>query len=156
MGTLTEFTSVSRRKYPKSAMCHMSHNTFSYYGLNVHKNFLEPNTFHYKDSGFDDEDHYNELNSFIVDILCEIILIAECAAVFVVKKDGTEIVYQIDHDFHFDEDANFVEDEPVITVTRIMDDYSHKAFGTFDAENVYDLYGLLIETGDDVYRVVDS
>lgn len=127
--------------------------TFSDYGLNIHKNFLTSNTFYAEENGRNDED--NELSIFITDVLLQIIDSVSCAAVFCVKLDGQKLIYQIDHDFHFEEDA-FMEDEPVINFTRIGNDSKGESFGIWDANNLYDAYGLIVEIEKNKWIVIDE
>lgn len=147
-----------RRGY---TMCHMSHNmsqspkaSFGYYGLNSYKNFMLPITFKATDSGSDDS--YNELNEYLSTVLTELLEMnpyIECAAIFVIKKNGQKLVYQIDHDYYFD-GADFEEVEPTITVSRITYDINNDVIKAFDADNNYDMYGLVIEIGDGKWQTV--
>ena len=127
--------------------------SFAYYGLNVYKNFLCSNTFYAEENGRNNED--NELSVYVTDILLHIIDSVSCAAVFCVKLDGQKLIYQIDHDFHFEEDA-FMEDEPVINFTRIGNDNKGSSFGIWDANNSYDAYGLIVETEKNKWIVIDE
>lgn len=159
-----------RRGYDlQTTMCHMSHNmsqssktSFGYYGLNSYKNFMLPIIFKAIDSGIDDS--YNELNEYLSTILTELLEMnpyIECAAIFVIKKNNQKLVYQIDHDYYFD-GADFEEVEPTITVSRISNDiyndayksFYDDAFKSFDADNNYDMYGLVIEIEDGKWQAI--
>lgn len=147
-------TAKIRRIRPN--MCHMSHkksHSFKDYGLNIYKNFLEPNTFYCEDSGVDDMS--NELDMYVSEALIEILPLVECAAVFVIKLNGQKLIYQIDHDYYFNE-GEFIETDPSISVTRIGQDYRGESFGMFDANNLYDLYGLIVEIYPEMWKVIST
>ena len=140
----------------KNTMCHVSYKvdySFNKYGLNEFKNMLDPVMFSAIDNGRDDED--NELNKFAVVNLMDIVENVECAAIFVVKLDGTKRIYQINCDYHFDEyEGRFIEDEPTIEYIKITNDFEDKAFGVFDADNNYDCYGLIVEVSKNMWMSI--
>ena len=156
---LSQYNNSKTRKFqPKQVICHMSQTnkySFRYYNLNIYKNFLRPFSFHIHHSGDDDE--YNELNSLLAEILSAVFDIVDYAAIFVIKLDGTKLVYDISPDCHFDpEQQIFVADEPHISVTRISDDFNNDSFSIFDAENGYEAYGLIYESKPDYWVCVNE
>ena len=140
----------------KNTMCHVSYKvdySFSRYGLNAFKNMLDPVTFTAVDNGRDDEK--NELHKFAIINLADVAEAIECAAIFVVKLDGTKQIYQINQDYYFDEDlGRFVEDEPTIEHIKISQDFDDKAFAVFDADNNYDCYGLIVEISKNIWMSI--
>ena len=129
--------------------------SFKKYGLNVHKNLMRPIKFKSRETGSNDEK--NEFSVKVTDMLLNLLELhwIMCAAVFVVKLNGQKLIYQIDMDYHFEEEG-FIEDEPSISFYRINDDIYDECFSVFDAENDYDTYALIVEVEDNVWQIIDE